>query len=283
MEGDVDLRDHVSVVGEVVTSRRGELSGQAREWRMEAKALRSLPPAHQSWPRKPGPPVLPPSLIVRDAARWTAPVRVGAVRSVREMLHHVEVETPMLQVVPRCGRLRRALQRAHHRPVPADRPGAVPEASRGWRHGARLGAQPGGEWAPLVLRPKRLVRRSVPRRAVPSRSATLPVDTSPLTRQHRSTAGLVEKWDLYIRSVESATAYSELVDPVVQRERFEAQVALTVAGDDEAMPLDEDFLGAMEYGMPPSGGMGMGIDRLLMALTGSGIRETILFPLVRPQ
>ncbi len=79
------------------------------------------------------------------------------------------------------------------------------------------------------------------------------------------------------------SAYSELVDPVVQRERFEAQAALAAAGDDEAMPLDEDFLGVMEYGMPPSGGMGMGIDRLLKALTGSGIRETILFPLVRPQ
>ena len=68
----------------------------------------------------------------------------------------------------------------------------------------------------------------------------------------------------------------------MQRERFEAQAALTAAGDDEAMPLDEEFLTAMEYGMPPSGGMGMGIDRLLMALTGSGIRETILFPMVRP-
>jgi lysyl-tRNA synthetase class 2 len=123
----------------------------------------------------------------------------------------------------------------------------------------------------------------VPDLYAPTFVKDFPVDTSPLTRQHRSEAGVVEKWDLYIRSVESATAYSELVDPVVQRERFEAQVALTAAGDDEAMPLDEDFLTAMEYGMPPSGGMGMGIDRLLMALTGSGIRETILFPLVRPQ
>jgi lysyl-tRNA synthetase class 2 len=104
----------------------------------------------------------------------------------------------------------------------------------------------------------------VPDLPVPTFVKDFPVDTSPLTRQHRRTAGLVEKWDLYIRSVESATAYSELVDPVVQRERFEAQVALTAAGDDEAMPLDEDFLTAMEYGMLPSGGMGMGIDRLLM-------------------
>ena len=109
-----------------------------------------------------------------------------------------------------------------------------------------------------------------------------PVETSPLTRDHRSKKGLVEKWDLYVRGFELATAYSELVDPVVQRERFEQQARAAAAGDDEAMLLDEDFLTAMEHAMPPSGGMGMGLDRLLMALTGLGIRETILFPLVKP-
>lgn len=109
-----------------------------------------------------------------------------------------------------------------------------------------------------------------------------PVETSPLTRDHRTVKGQVEKWDLYVRGFELATAYSELVDPVIQRQRFEAQAVLAAAGDDEAMRLDEDFLTAMEYAMPPSGGMGMGLDRLLMALTGHGIRETILFPLVKP-
>jgi lysyl-tRNA synthetase class 2 len=108
-----------------------------------------------------------------------------------------------------------------------------------------------------------------------------PVDTSPLTRNHRSRAGVAEKWDLYIRGYEQATGYSELVDPVIQRERFVEQVTLAVAGDPEAMKLDEEFLTALEYGMPPSGGMGMGIDRLLMSLTGLGIRETIMFPLVK--
>jgi lysyl-tRNA synthetase class 2 len=88
-----------------------------------------------------------------------------------------------------------------------------------------------------------------------------PVETSPLTRDHRAIRGVVEKWDLYVRGVELATAYSELVDPVIQRDRFEAQALLAAAGDDEAMRLDEDFLTAMEYAMPPSGGMGMGIDR----------------------
>ncbi|MEI7915739.1 MAG: lysine--tRNA ligase [Mycobacteriaceae bacterium] len=108
-----------------------------------------------------------------------------------------------------------------------------------------------------------------------------PVETTPLTREHRSTPGVTEKWDLYVRGMELSTGYSELVDPVVQRERFEAQAAAAAAGDDEAMALDEDFLAAMEYGMPPTTGTGMGIDRLLMALTGLSIRETVLFPIVR--
>jgi lysyl-tRNA synthetase class 2 len=108
-----------------------------------------------------------------------------------------------------------------------------------------------------------------------------PVDTSPLVRNHRSKPGVVEKWDLYIRGYEQATGYSELIDPVIQRERFVAQVKLSAAGDPEAMKLDEDFLKALEFGMPPTGGMGMGIDRLLMSLTGLGIRETIMFPLVK--
>ena len=117
---------------------------------------------------------------------------------------------------------------------------------------------------------------------VPTFVRDFPVETSPLVRAHRSTPGVVEKWDLYVRGFELATGYSELVDPVVQRDRFADQARLASAGDDEAMVLDEDFLAAMEYGMPPTTGTGMGIDRLLMALTGHGIRETILFPLVRP-
>ena len=110
-----------------------------------------------------------------------------------------------------------------------------------------------------------------------------PVDTSPLVRAHRLTPGLVEKWDLYVEGFELATGYSELIDPVIQRDRLVEQAALGAKGDVEAMNLDEDFLRAMEYGIPPMGGMGMGVDRLLMALTGLGIRETILFPLVKPE
>ncbi len=110
-----------------------------------------------------------------------------------------------------------------------------------------------------------------------------PVDTSPLVRDHRTIKGVVEKWDLYIDGYEAGTGYSELIDPVIQRERLVAQSALKDGGDAEAMQLDEDFLRALEYGMPPSGGVGMGVDRLLMTLTGLNIRETILFPLVKPE
>ncbi|MGK2867163.1 MAG: lysine--tRNA ligase [Mycobacterium sp.] len=110
-----------------------------------------------------------------------------------------------------------------------------------------------------------------------------PVETSPLTRAHRSIPGVTEKWDLYVRKFELATGYSELIDPVIQRERFQAQALAAAAGDDEAMRLDEDFLAALEYAMPPTTGTGMGIDRLLMALTGLTIRETVLFPIVRRQ
>ncbi len=110
-----------------------------------------------------------------------------------------------------------------------------------------------------------------------------PVEVRPLTRQHRDDPRLAEAWDLIVFGTELATAYSELVDPVVQRERLTAQSLLAAAGDVEAMRLDEDFLRAMEYGMPPSGGMGMGVDRLLMTLSGVGIRETILYPLVRSE
>jgi lysyl-tRNA synthetase class 2 len=110
-----------------------------------------------------------------------------------------------------------------------------------------------------------------------------PIDTSPLVRSHRELPGIVEKWDLYVDGFELATGYSELVDPVIQRERLVAQAQLGAKGDLEAMALDEDFLRALEVGMPPTAGVGMGVDRLLMALTGLGIRETILFPLVKPE
>ncbi len=109
-----------------------------------------------------------------------------------------------------------------------------------------------------------------------------PVSVRPLTRAHRSDSRLTESWDLYVGGVELATAYSELADPVVQRERLVAQAGLAAAGDAEAMALDEDFLEALQYGFPPTGGLGFGVDRLVSFLAGGPLRDVILFPLVRP-
>ncbi|GAA2231660.1 lysine--tRNA ligase [Kitasatospora cystarginea] len=110
-----------------------------------------------------------------------------------------------------------------------------------------------------------------------------PTEVSPLTRQHRSVPGVAEKWDLVIFGTEIGTAYSELIDPVEQRARLTAQSLLAAGGDVEAMQVDEDFLRALEYAMPPTGGLGLGVDRLIMLLTGKNIRETVLFPLVKPE
>ncbi len=109
-----------------------------------------------------------------------------------------------------------------------------------------------------------------------------PVEVRPLARQHRDDPRLAEAWDLVIFGVELAPAYSELADPVEQRVRLTEQSLRAAGGDREAMQLDEDFLVALEHGMPPLGGMGLGVDRLIMTLTGVNIRETILFPMVRP-
>lgn len=110
-----------------------------------------------------------------------------------------------------------------------------------------------------------------------------PAIAQPLARPHRSKPGLIEAWDLIIGGMERGTGFSELIDPVVQRERFTEQSLLAAKGDPEAMQLDEDFLNALEFGAPPMGGLGLGVDRLIMLFTGKGIRETILFPLLKPQ
>ncbi|TLP98476.1 lysine--tRNA ligase [Nesterenkonia salmonea] len=110
-----------------------------------------------------------------------------------------------------------------------------------------------------------------------------PPAAQPLARPHREKPGVIEAWDLIIAGMETGTAFSELIDPVIQRERLVAQAHQAAGGDEEAMQVDEDFLRALEYGAPPMGGIGLGIDRLVMLFTGSGIRETILFPLLKPE
>ncbi len=390
-KSDVDLGDHVFVRGEVITSRRGELSVLAEEWRMAAKALRPLPVAHKELAEETRVRQRYVDLIVRDSARRTARVRAAVVRSLRDALHSrgfVEVETPMLQLVhggaaarpfvthsnaldidlylriapelylKRCvvGGIERVfeinrnfrnegvdsthspeftmleiyqayadyddmaiLTRELYQQVVRDLFGSTVvrlvdgtdyDLGGEWRQvtlydavsealdvevtprtgleelrelADRVEVSVDPRWGPGKVVEELFENLVVPTLHAPTFVRDFPVETSPLTRAHRSELGLVEKWDLYLRSIEAGTAYSELVDPVVQRERLEVQARFAAAGDEEAMRLDEDFLRAMEYGMPPCGGMGMGIDRMLMALTGLGIRETILFPLVRPE
>lgn len=387
----VDLGDLVGVTGEVITSRRGELSVLAEEWAVTAKALRPLPVAHKPLSEEARVRQRYVDLIVRPQARQMVRTRATAVRSLRESLHErgfLEVETPMLQllhggatarpfvthsnalssdlylrIAPELF-LKRALVGgidhifeinrnfrnegvdSSHSPefamleayqaygdydtigeltrhlvqqaalavggstvvTHADGRefdlggewasvtlfGALSEAlgeettvrterSRLVEHADKVGLAVDPKWGPGKLAEELFEELVVPGLLAPTFVRDYPEETSPLVRAHRAEPGLTEKWDLYVLGFELGTGYSELVDPVIQRERLVAQAQLAARGNDEAMRLDEDFLRAMEYGMPPSGGMGMGIDRLLMALTGLGIRETILFPLVRPE
>lgn len=151
------------------------------------------------------------------------------------------------------------------------------------RHAARRNVALQPEWGAgeMVLELyEKLVERSL---LAPTFVRDYPVAVRPLARPHRDDPRLAEAWDLVIGGVEIAPAYSELVDPVEQRRRLVEQSLAAAQGNPEAMQLDEDFLRALEYGMPPTGGMGLGVDRLIMVLTGKGIRETILFPLLKPR
>jgi len=390
-KSDVDLGDHVSVQGEVITSRRGELSILADSWQLAAKTLRPLPVEHKPLAEETRVRQRYVDLVVRPQAREVARLRVRTVAALRESFarrDYVEVETPMLQTMhggatarpfvthsnafdldlflriapelflKRCvvGGIDRVFEinrnfrnegadsthspefamleayeaYADYRDMARTTRELIQEATLA-AHGSlqfeRLDGQArdfSGEWDEVYVYPavsmavgreitvetpveelralveaagmkpektwvpgkyveELLEHHVVPTFTRPTFVYDYPEDTSPLVRAHRTQPGLVEKWDLYIDGGEQGTGYSELVDPVIQRERLVAQSLLKAGGDVEAMQVDEDFLRALEFGMPPTGGIGVGIDRLLMNLTGLNIRETILFPLVKPE
>jgi len=385
----VDIGDHLAVQGEVVMSRRGELSVQARHWQMAAKALRPLPNEHRPLSDEARVRYRYLDMIVRPEAREMVRAKATVLRALRETLDgqgFTEVETPVLQLtnggaaarpfrthlnafdqemllrialeldlkramvggverVYEIGKTFRnegidsthaaefsmleayqaygdyesmmvlvrdlvlAAARALGRTVVSARDGSEIDLEAPWRRASlldlvsaavddeltvdsdvatlrRLAAarevalEPGwGAAEVLVELYEQLVEDNL---VQPTFVCDYPEAVRPLAKPHRSVPGLNEAFDLIINGIELAPAYSELNDPVVQRERLTAQARLRAAGDPEANDLDEVFLRALEHGMPPAGGLGMGIDRLLMLLMGTGIREAIMFPLLRP-
>ncbi len=386
----VDIGDHIAVEGEVVTSRRGELSIQATSWRMAAKALRPLPNEHRPLTDEARVRLRYVDMIVRPEARSIVRAKSAALKSLRSTLDergYLEVETPVLQLtnggaaarpfrthlnafdqpmllrialeldlkramvggverVYEIGRtfrnegldsthaaefsmleayeayadyrtmaellqaLVRGAARAVGRTVVPARDGNEIDLEGEWRQAGllELVSEALGHEIDLET-PKETLRKHADDRDValrpdwgtdeialelyeklvqhtlvnPTFVMDFPARVVPLAKPHRSVPGLVEAFDLVINGVELAPAYSELNDPVIQRERLVEQSLLAAKGDPEAMDLDETFLRALEFGMPPAGGMGMGVDRLLMLLCGVGIRETIMFPLLRPE
>lgn len=280
----VDVGDHVSVSGELVTSRRGELSLAVDDWQMAAKCLHPLPAPYRGFTD----PALRArrrvvDILVNDDARRTLQSRSVAVRALRDGFVNrgfADVETPMLHTTPGGAAARpffthinaydtdlslRIAPELYPKRLCVAGLGKVFELNRNFRNEG-ADSSPNPEFTSVeAYQPY----------------TDFPLETSSLTRVHREDPRLDERWDLVAFGMEIGTAYSELVDPIEQRRRLTEQSLRAAAGDPEAMSLDEDFLTDLEYAMPPTGGLGIGVDRLIMMLAGQGIRRSIAFPFVR--
>ena len=385
----VDLGDHVSVTGRVISSRRGELSVMATSWTMASKALRPMPTLHKELSEESRVRQRYADLIVRQEARDMVRTKARILSAMRRELEdqgYLEVETPILQLIhggaaarpfrthlnafDQDMTLRIALELnlkkavvggvdrvyemgrifrnegvdATHSPE-----FTMLEAYQAWGDqstiaalmqdlylaaadavGSRLVETDRGtidldgewRWLPVHEAVSQVVGESVtidtdletlrahaathdvtidpswsrdkvflellgelvePTLLQPTFLCDYPASAQPLARPHRSEPGLIEAWDLIIGGVERGTGFSELIDPEIQRDVLTEQSRRAAGGDHEAMQLDEDFLRALEYGAPPMGGLGLGVDRLVMLFTGANIRETILFPHLKPE
>ncbi|EAP98036.1 lysyl-tRNA synthetase [Janibacter sp. HTCC2649] len=388
-KSDVDLGDHVSVTGRVISSRRGELSVMATSWTMASKALRPMPVLHKELSEESRVRQRYADLIVRQEARDMVRTKAkiySAMRHELERQGYLEVETPILQLihggaaarpfkthlnafdqemtlrialelnlkkavvggVDRVYEMGRIFRNegvdATHSPeftmleayqawgdqttiaqllkdvylAAADAIGSRQiETDKGtidldgeWRwlpvydavseavgetvnvdtdletlraHAAKHEVTIDPAWDKDKVFLELLGELVEPGLLQPTFLCDYPAIAQPLARPHRSEPGLIEAWDLIIGGVERGTGFSELIDPVIQRKVLEDQSLKAAGGDPEAMQLDEDFLRALEYGAPPMGGIGFGVDRLVMLFTDVNIRETILFPHLKPE
>lgn len=388
-KSDVDLGDHVSVTGRVISSRRGELSVMATSWTMASKALRPMPVLHKELSEESRVRQRYADLIVRQEARDMVRTKAkifAAMRHELERQGYIEVETPILQLihggaaarpfrthlnafdqemtlrialelnlkkaivggVDRVYEMGRIFRNegvdATHSPeftmleayqawgdqttiaqllkdvylAAADAIDARQiETADGtidldgeWRwlpvydgvsealgetitvdtdvetlraHAAKHDVDLDPAWDKDKVFLELLGELVEPGLLQPTFLCDYPAIAQPLARPHRSKPGLIEAWDLIIGGVERGTGFSELIDPVIQRQVLEDQSLRAAGGDPEAMQLDEDFLRALEYGAPPMGGIGFGVDRLIMLFTDVNIRETILFPHLKPE
>ncbi|MFC7490644.1 MULTISPECIES: lysine--tRNA ligase [unclassified Knoellia] len=388
-KSDVDLGDHVSVTGRVISSRRGELSVMATRWTMASKALRPLPVLHKELSEESRVRQRYADLVVRQEARDMVRTKARIYTAMRHELErqgYLEVETPILQLihggaaarpftthlnafdqemtlrialelnlkkavvggVDRVYEMGRIFRNegvdATHSPeftmleayqawgdqttiaqllkdvylAAADAVGSRQiETDKGtidldgdWRwlpvydgvseavgetvtldtdletlraHARKHDVPIDPAWDKDKVFLELLGELVEPGLLQPTFLCDYPAIAQPLARPHRSKPGLIEAWDVIIGGVERGTGFSELVDPVIQRKVLEDQSLRAAGGDPEAMQLDEDFLRALEYGAPPMGGLGLGVDRLVMLFTGANIRETILFPHLKPE